>query len=214
MEIGIIGLGKFGFFLGSALISMGHRVVGIDSDTAKVQAAQETLTQVYQANATDSMALTQLGIADLSHVVVSVGQSMEASILIALHLKELQAPHVWVKAVSSDHEKILNRIGIDEVIFPERVAAEELARKLVDPGFLGSLSLGKGIVLRELEVDRWAGKNLITLDLTNKLGIQVVAVRQLGEPEPVFIPSARRELQKGEWLVVIGKDEDIIKAES
>ena len=213
MEIGIIGLGKFGFFLGSALIRMGHRVVGIDSDAAKVQAAQETLTQVYQANATDSTALTQLGIADLSHVVVSVGQSMEASILIALHLKELEATQVWVKAVSTDHEKILNRIGIDQVIFPERVAAEDLARKLVDPGFLDSLSLGAGIVLRELEVNMWAGKNLIALDLTNKLGIQVVAVRQLGQSDLVFIPNPRRELQKGERLVVIGKDEDIIKAE-
>ncbi|MDD4650214.1 MAG: NAD-binding protein, partial [Desulfoplanes sp.] len=112
MEIGIIGLGKFGFFLGSALINMGHRVVGVDSTQAKVQAAQETLTQVYQANATDSIALAQLGIADLSHVIVSVGQSMEASILIALHLKELKAAQIWVKAVSEDHEKILNRIGV------------------------------------------------------------------------------------------------------
>ena len=213
MEIGIIGLGKFGFFLGSALINMGHRVVGVDSDPAKVQAAQETLTQVYQANATDSVALTQLGIADLNHVIVSVGQSMEASILIALHLKELKATQVWVKAVSEDHEKILNRIGIDQVIFPERVAAEELARKLVDPGFLDSLSLGKGIVLRELEVNTWAGQNLIELNLTNKYGIQVVAIKRNGATEPVFIPNPRKELQKGERLVVIGRDEDIVRAE-
>lgn len=214
MEIGIIGLGKFGFFLGSSLVDMGHRVIGVDSDQAKVQAAQETLTQVYTANATDSIALDQLGIAELAQVVVSVGQSMEASILIALHLKELGAKDVWVKAVSEDHEKILKRIGIKHVIFPERVAAEELARKLVDPGFLDSLSLGKDVVLRELEVDKWAGKNLIELNLTNTLKIQVVAVKQVGKREPDFIPDARRPLNKGELLVVLGKDEDIARAEA
>ncbi|GAU09441.1 potassium channel family protein [Desulfoplanes formicivorans] len=214
MEIGIIGLGKFGFFLGSSLVDMGHRVIGVDSDPAKVQAAQETLTQVYTANASDSIALEQLGIADLAQVVVSVGQSMEASILIALHLKELGAKDVWVKAVSEDHEKILKRIGIKHVIFPERVAAEELARKLVDPGFLDSLSLGKDVVLRELEVDKWAGKNLIELNLTNTLKIQVVAVKRVGKREPDFIPDARRPLNKGELLVVLGKDEDIAKAEA
>ncbi|MFA7166812.1 MAG: TrkA family potassium uptake protein, partial [Desulfoplanes sp.] len=204
---------KFGFFLGSALINMGHRVVGVDSTQAKVQAAQETLTQVYQANATDSIALAQLGIADLSHVIVSVGQSMEASILIALHLKELKAAQIWVKAVSEDHEKILNRIGVDHVIFPERVAAEELARKLVDPGFLDALSLGKGIVLRELEVNKWAGQDLIKLNLTNKYGIQVVAIKRNGATEPVFIPNPRSELKKGDRLIVIGRDEDIVKVE-
>jgi trk system potassium uptake protein TrkA len=214
MEIGIIGLGKFGFFLGSSLVEMGHRVIGVDSDQAKVQAAQETLTQVYTANATDSIALEQLGLAELSRVVVSVGQSMEASILIALHLKELGAKDVWVKAVSEDHEKVLKRIGIKHVIFPERVAAEELARKLVDPGFLDSLSLGKDVVLRELEVDKWAGKNLIELNLTNTLKIQVVAVKQVGKREPDFIPDPRRPLNKGELLVVLGKDEDIARAEA
>jgi trk system potassium uptake protein TrkA len=214
MEIGIIGLGKFGFFLGSALVEMGHRVIGIDSVQAKVQAAQETLTQVYQANATDSVALSQLGLADLKHVIVSVGQSMEASILIALHLKELGAEDVWVKAFSEDHEKILRRIGIRHVIFPERVAAEELARKLVDPGFLDSLSLGRDVVLRELEVDKWAGKNLVELNLTNTLRIQVVAVKHLGKREPDFIPDPQRILEKGEHLVVIGKNEDIAEAEA
>jgi trk system potassium uptake protein TrkA len=214
MEIGIIGLGKFGFFLGSALVRMGHRVIGIDSDQAMVQAAQGILTQVYQANATDIVALTQLGLADLKHVIVSVGQSMEASILIALHLKELGAEDVWVKAVSEDHEKILKHIGIKHVTFPERVAAEELARKLVDPGFLDSLSLGQGVVLRELEVDKWAGKNLVELNLTNTLNIQVVAIKQVGNKEPDFIPDPQRLLQKGEHLVVIGKDEDIAAAEA
>ncbi len=214
MEIGIIGLGKFGFFLGLALVEMGHRVVGVDLEQERVQAAQETLTQAYTANATDSAALAQLGFAEFSHVVVSVGQSMEASILIALHLRELGAKEVWVKAVSEDHEKILRRIGTNHVIFPERVAAGDLARKLVDPGFLDSLSLGKGVVLRELEVDAWAGKNLIDLNLTNTLNIQVVAVKRTGKREPEVIPDPRRHLRKGEHLVVLGKDEDIARAEA
>ncbi|MCF8107225.1 MAG: TrkA family potassium uptake protein, partial [Desulfohalobiaceae bacterium] len=140
-EVGVVGLGNFGYYVGKTLVGMGHTVVGVDSNQAKVGQAREILTKVFEADATDKIALQQLGLSEMDNVVVSVGKSMESSLLIALHLKELGDPRLWVKAVSEEHETVLRKLGVEEVVFPERFAAQELARKLVIPGVVDYLSL-------------------------------------------------------------------------
>ena len=206
-EIGVIGLGKFGFCLAETLSQLGSRVIGVDMADARIKIAQEVLAQVYSADATDKAALKQLGFHDLPHVVVSIGDSMESSILITMNLKELGVPKVWVKALSLPHEKILYRLGADYVVFPERFVARQLAHKLAVPGLLNYLTLGDGIVLQEITVDKWAGKPLYELDLPNKHHIQVVAVKRSGEREFSFVPRADTVFEKGDLVVVIGDKE-------
>jgi trk system potassium uptake protein TrkA len=208
-EFGIIGLGNFGYYVGKSLVEMGHTVVGVDIDQAKVRQAQEMLTKVFEANATDKVALEQLGIAEMGNVVVSVGKSMEASILIALHLKEIGAPKVWVKAISEEHEIVLKKLGVEEVVFPERFAAQGLARKLVVPGVVDYLSLAEGVLVRELEVTKWAGKTLRELNLTNTYELQVVAIKPLRKEHFNFIPKADRTLQAGDVLLILGEEEKL-----
>jgi len=214
MEFGIIGLGKFGLSLASSLMHHGQAVVGVDSDPEKVKAASEILTQAYQAEAVDKTALKQLGFGELSEIIVSTGHSMEASILITLFLKELGCKSVTVKAMSRDHEKVLKKVGADSVIFPERYAAEQLAAKLAVPGLIDYLPLGTNVILKELIVERWAGKSLRELNLTNSLGIQVVAVKAVGEKHFVFVPKADSPLQKGDVLAVIGRGENLLDLQS
>jgi len=163
-EFGVVGLGKFGLSLAKSLMHHGQTVVGVDSDPEKVKVASEVLTQAYQAEAVDKVALKQLSLAELPSVIVSTGQSMEASILITLFLKELGCRSVTVKAMSRDHEKVLRKVGADEVIFPERYAAEQLAAKLAVPGLIDYLPLGTNVILKELTVDRWSGKTLRELN--------------------------------------------------
>ena len=208
-EIGIIGLGKFGFFLGSSLMELGHTVLGIDRRQDNIRRAQDVLSYVYEADATDKTALSQLGVADLDEVIISVGQSMEASILIALHLKELGECKLMCKAISEDHEKVLNKIGVDEIVFPERYAAAQLARKLAIPGLIDYLPFGEDVILREVEVKSWKGKSLRDLDLTNKYSIQVVAIKRKGASTFSFVPRARESLEEGDILAVLGNEEDV-----
>ncbi len=208
-EVGIIGLGKFGFYLARSLVDLGHEVVGLDRDTEKVKRAQEVLTQVFEGDATDRTVLLQLGFQDLNHVIISVGHSMEASILIALHLKELGARDIWCKAMSDDHEKILNKIGVDHVIFPERFAAEQLARSLVIPGLIDYLPIGKGVILKEVTVKKWEGKTLKELDLTNRFEVQVIAIKSQNDKEFTFVPKASQKLKRGDVLIIIGKEENL-----
>jgi trk system potassium uptake protein TrkA len=212
-EFGVVGLGKFGLSLAQSLVDRGQTVVGVDSDPEKVKIASEILTQAYQAEAVDKVALQQLGFGELSDVIVSTGHSMEASILITLFLKELGCKSVTVKAMSRDHEKVLRKVGADSVIFPERYAAEQLAAKLAVPGLIDYLPLGHNVLLKELVVSRWAGKTLRELDLTNTFSIQVVAIKAAGEQQFVFVPKASQPLQKGDVLAVIGRGEKLVDLE-
>jgi trk system potassium uptake protein TrkA len=209
-EFGVVGLGKFGLSLAESLMKHGQQVVGVDCDPDKVKAASELLTHAYQAEAVDKTALEQLGFGELPEVIVSTGHSMEASILVTLFLKELGCRNVTVKAISRDHEKVLRKVGAASVIFPERYAAEQLAAKLAVPGLIDYLPLGTNVILKELVVDKWAGKTLRELNLTNTYGIQVVAVRGGEEKQFAFVPKADEPLQKGDTLAVVGQGDKLL----
>ncbi|NJB66770.1 trk system potassium uptake protein TrkA [Desulfobaculum xiamenense] len=210
LEVGVIGLGKFGYFLAQRLMELGHDVVGLDSSPDFVRRAQDNLTRVFQGDGTDRTVLEQLGFQHFSHVVVSVGSAMESSILICLHLKEIGVQSVWVKAVSWEHEKVLTKIGADEVFFPERYGAQQLALRMTHPGLIDYLPFGMGVLIQRLTVDKWDGKTLRELDLTNRFRLQVVAVRHQDVPTFEFLPRADTRLSRGDELVVFVQ-EDMLK---
>ncbi|MDY0307458.1 MAG: TrkA family potassium uptake protein, partial [Desulfovibrionaceae bacterium] len=165
IEIGVVGLGKFGYALAESVKELGHVAVGVDADEAMVRRAQVVLDQVFQADGTDKKVLEQLGFQNLDYVVVSIGKSMEASILVAMNLQELGVKNIWVKAISPEHEKVLKRLGVHFVVFPEQFVARQLAHRMAVPGILDYLPLGEGVLVQEIKVERWAGKSLRDLNL-------------------------------------------------
>ena len=214
LQAGVIGLGKFGFKFGKTLMELGHTVVGIDVDPDNIKRAQHVFSQVFQADATDKTALSQMGVTELSHVLVSVGDSIAASAMISMYLKELGVPVVWVKAINSDHEKLLQKIGVDQVVMPEHLAAKQLANRMAIPGFIEHLPFDKEMVIKELTIDEWAGKTLRDMDLTNRYNIQVIATRPALDNKFKFIPKADQRLEKGDVLVTIGHIEQMEKIQS
>lgn len=209
-EIGVIGLGKFGYSLASALTDLGQDVVGIDINPDNIRRAQDKLAQVYQADATDEKALIQVGFKDLDRVIVSTGESMDASILVVLNLQRLGVEKIWVKAISEAHERALYKLGVPFVVFPEAFIAFQLAHRLVSPGIHDFFGLGTDVVTRDILIDNWHGKTLRELDMTNKYHVQVIAVRPKGEAKFNFVPKADSELHHGDVLVLIGKMEDVM----
>ncbi|MGM0646541.1 MAG: potassium channel family protein [Thermodesulfobacteriota bacterium] len=203
--IGVIGLGKFGVQFAKAMQELGHDVVGIDRHQERVNQAQATLTQAYQADAMDKTALEQMGFADLSHVLVCVGDSIASSSMITYYLKELEVPYVWVKAINADHEQLLRRIGASDVIIPEISAAREIAHRLAMPGFIDYLPFGTDLALQEVIVEKWTGKTLRDLDLTRKHEVQVVALRSANQEKYDIIPHPDTPLHKGDALMLLGK---------
>ncbi len=213
-QIGVIGLGKFGLKFAETLISLGHEVLGVDADNGKVMNARHILTQVYKADAMNGKALEQIRLQDMEYVLISVGNSIAASVMIAMYLKELGVPKVLVKAINKDHEKLLFKIGVDEVIIPEYMAAKQIASRIVVPGFVDYLPFDKSMAVKEFSVRRWAGKNLKDLNLTNRFGIQIIAVRKRGQKTYQYIPMADETFQEGDVLVAIGKIDQLLKIDS
>jgi trk system potassium uptake protein TrkA len=210
LEAGVIGLGKFGLGLGSTLTELGHLVVGVDADPERVRAAQETFSRVYEANGTDMAALTQLRFQDLDVVAVSVGSSMETSILVTLNLQELGIRNIVAKAVSTPHAKVLRKLGVTRVIQPETDVAVHTAYRLHNPGMLDFLPIGRGVLIQELVVDSWEKKNLLELNLRNASEVLVAAVRGVGDSEYRFVPDPKKPFARGDKLLVIGTREAVI----
>lgn len=211
LEIGIIGLGKFGMQMAKTLVQLGHTVVGIDSSELKVQEAQDSLDTVYKADAANLSVLRSLQFQHFDCVVVSVGQAMEQSLTITLNLQELSVPKIWVKATNLEHRKILRRLGVDHAIVPEHDAATMAAHQLSNPGMLDLIPKYGGILVQELTVDNWTGKSLLALKLISEYEVMVIGVRSKDTHEYLFVPPAQTVLQRGDVLIVVGRQASVRK---
>ena len=210
-QVGVIGLGKFGYKFGMTLLNLGHNVLGIDYQKENIDRAKKTFNQVFEADATQKLALEQIGVSDMTHILVSVGNSISASTMISMYLKELSVQNVWVKAIHEDHAKLLKKVGADEVIIPEHLAAEQLAYIIDMPGLIEKLPFDPDMVIREMAVEKLAKKTLREIDLTNQYNTQIIAIKKIGESRYKFIPRANDELSLGDKIIVIGNAEVLSK---
>jgi len=209
-EIAVIGLGKFGYYFAKTLMQLGYRVIGIDHDQTKTQMARDTLSQVYQTDATNITALEQAGLKSVSHVLVSVGDSIASSAMISMYLKEIGVPQVWAKAVSPDHKRLLEKIGVDQVIIPEHMAAVSLASIVAIPGFLQYATFDQDLCFQELVIDKWSGKSVRDLALLDneKKEIKLVAVKKEGADKYDCWFDLDTPFLAGEKIVIIRKSND------
>jgi len=210
-QICVIGLGKFGYKFGVSLINLNHQVIGIDSDNANIQRAKKVFYQVYQADVSQKQALEQIGLSEITHVLVSVGDSISTSAMTTMYLKELNVPNIWVKAINEDHAELLRKIGADEVIIPEHIAAKQLADRIDIPGIIQRLPFDSEMIIREIIIEKLARKTLREIDLTNKLNCQIIAVQKYNESSFRYIPKADDILLKGDIVIVIGRRESLSK---
>lgn len=210
-QVGVIGLGKFGYKFGITMLNLGHKVLGIDCHSENIQRAQKVFTQVFQADATQKRALEQIGIADMTHVLVSVGDSIAASTMISMYLKELRVENVWVKAINGDHAKLLGKIGVDRVVIPEHMAARQLADRIHMPGFIERLPFDSEMIIQEMTIDKFDGKTLRAIDLTNRFNVQVIAIKKAQAAAFKYIPKADGRLNRGDKIVIIGSAEALSK---
>jgi trk system potassium uptake protein TrkA len=206
----VIGLGKFGATAVRSLHERGHEVIAIDRDRNRVQDVRDSCTQAIEANCTDQDTLRALGLQDADAVVVSLGEQMDASILVTLYLKELGLKEIVVKAVSEDHGKILHLIGATEIVHPERDTARRVARGLGLRSIVEYLPLAADSSLVEVQVPaEFLGKTLAELEIRKRYQVLVVAIKR-GEGL-VIATGGDERLLAGDILVLIGKDSDLDK---
>ena len=201
--IAVIGLGRFGTALALELVKTGREVLGIDSDERLVQANAEALTHVVQADSTDEASLRELGITEFDSAVVAIGSDLEASILTASLLLQLEVPEVWAKATSISHGRILEQLGVHHVIFPEMDMGKRVAH-MVSGESLDYIQLDEDFVMAKTEVpDSFDGKTLADMKFRSNHGVTVVATRKQGAS---YMPSFPETiLSTGDVMIVSGR---------
>lgn len=212
MNLAVIGLGQFGTSLALELKTLGHHVTAMDLDPKAVARVQDVVDQAVVADATDRTTLEELGLDLVEAAVISLGQHLGSSILTTLHLKELGVGRIVAKAISPEHEKILKRVGAGEVVYPERDAAQRLARSLADPNLLDFLPIGDEFSVAELAPPAvLVGKTLLELDLRKNYGVNVIAVRELVPERTHLVIAPDYVIKDSDVLVVAGRQEDLAR---
>jgi trk system potassium uptake protein len=202
----VIGLGRLGSAMVGTLVSLGHDVLGIDSDEDIIQdlSAEYPTAHLVSADATDESVLRDLNVASFDGAAVVIGENMAASILATTNVKELGVQFVVARAFGKLHARVLEKIGADRVIEPEREMGTQLARTMASPAVLDYVDLGGDEALIEAEVPKeWVGKSLAELRLSRKSGLTVLAIKPRGGPGT--IPNGDTVLNEGD-VVVVGGD--------
>ena len=219
-QFAVIGLGRFGYNVAETLIKKGYEVLAIDNDEEKIEMVSDFATYAVQCDATDVKALKAVSTQNVDVAVVSIGEDIEASILIVMTLKELGVGQIIAKAVTPIHGRILMNLGVTEVIFPERDAAVRLAHRLIAPNVLEYLELSPGYSIEEIAVpSKIAGKKLKESQIRTLFGVNVIGVKKkvarvvkgIVKTEEILnvSPAGDDVLEKGDILVIVGREEDL-----
>jgi trk system potassium uptake protein TrkA len=221
----VIGLGRFGSSIAKSLSEKKFDVLAIDEDENRVKEMEGTVSQAVVMDATDEKGLKELGVADFDTAIVSMGETIEDSIMITLSLKEMGLRQVIVKAKSELHAKILKRVGADRIVFPEREMAERLADSLASPKIFDFIELSKTHGIIEIvSPKKFVGKTLSGLKLREKYKASVIAIKRkvpYSQPdgstdfkeEVIIGPGGDSELISGDVLILLGSNVVLEKIE-
>ncbi len=211
-EFAVIGLGRFGGSVCRELVDLGMEVMAIDSDEDRVNLFSNIATHAVIADSTDETVLKSLGIRNFDHVIVAIGDDIKASILTTVILKELGVKNVTAKAQDEYHGKVLEKIGADHIVHPERDMGIRIANKIVSHSILDYLELSDEYSIVEIRTNtKIAGKTIVKLNIRAKYGINIVAIKRGNEV--IASPQADDIIKEDDILIIIGADENIDKFE-
>jgi len=211
-EFVVIGLGRFGGSICRELMELGADVLAIDKDEDLVNEYSNIVTHAVVGDSVDESVLKSLGIRNFDHVIVAIGNDIQASILTTLILKEIGVKKVTAKALNDYHAKVLTKIGADQVVHPERDMGKRLAHNLVSSNVLDYLELSDEYSLVELSAsNKIDGYAIIDLNIRVSYGLNIVAIKR--ENGVVVSPQATEVIRKGDILIVIGSNNDINRFE-
>ena len=209
-DIAVIGLGKFGESVARYYAEMGGNVLAIDNNEEKIQEISEVVTYAVKADVTDPDVVRTLGLSNMDVVVVAMTDNMEATIMATIFAKEEGVPLVIVKSRSDLYEKVLNKVGADVVVFPEKEMGNRVARRVAVDNLIELIDLSDDYSIAEVVIpEKWVGKTLVELDIRRKYGINVLAEKKDGKINAKLDPS--EPFVKDTTLIVMGETKIIEK---
>lgn len=220
-QIGIFGLGRFGFGLARRLAELGADVLAVDSDPDKVEAIDPLVSRAVCLDATNEYAVKKLNLEELDLGIVSIGRNIQAGLLVTAVLQKSGLSDLIVRAIDQNQAEILHAMGVSRIISLEKEMANTVAENLLQPGLQRIASITAGHSLAEVKAKQsFVGKTLEQLDFRNTYGVNVVAIKSTesveseGGQERSFVsmndlPSGEDVIKEDDILVVIGSDEKI-----
>jgi len=210
-QFGVIGLGRFGVAIARHLEELGYPVLAIDKDSDLVDSIKDDVSFAEVVEATDPEALDAAGVKNCDTVVVAIGDT-QSNILVSLILEELGITHILAKASSEIHGRVLKKIGIKDVVFPEKDMGIRTANKITSSNILDYISISKEFDIVKYSAQKsLLGKTLRELSLRNKFGITIIAIKR--DTNVIVSPGADEKILRGDLLFLVGKTSEIGKFE-
>lgn len=207
-RVTVIGLGRFGSSLVRNLYEIGYDVIAIDVDQNAVNAVQNTALVAVRTDGTDETALTDLEVDKSDVAIVAQGENLEASILTALILKRIGVPWVIAKAKTDLHGELLDKIGADQIIFPEKDAGRRLAHSLGARVVSDYITLSANVgIAKLLAPEMFIGQTVGDLVGYRQKTINVLVIKRGNNL--INLPSFQETIRQGDELVIVGADKAI-----
>lgn len=221
-KIAVIGMGHFGTHLAVELTHKGAEVLAIDDDLEKLEEIKEKVTHTVRLDTTEETPLRSQGLEEFDAVVVAIGDNFEASLLTVAMLQKIEVKRIIVRAVTAVHERILQHLGVTEIILPAAEAAERLANSLLFENVIDSFALNSEYTIAEVTVpDGFIGRTVEELVLQKRFEISLVTIKRMGKKREFFglrkkemetilgVPLPATRLERGDVLVVFGAKQAI-----
>ena len=206
----VFGLGRYGTSVAKELVENGMEVIAVDAEERIVNDAAAYLPVCKCADVADAEVISRLGIGNIDTVIICMASNLEASVMAVTLCKEAGARTVIAKCSNEMQQKILLRVGADQVVFPEKESGIRLAKNLLSSGFIDMISLSKDVSIVEIDVkEEWRGKNLIELNLRKRYGFNIVAIKK-GEKVNVNI-NPEQVLDAESSLIVVANTSKLAK---
>jgi len=217
----VIGLGRFGRRLAKELTDAGHEIIAIDTREALVERVRDEVALAVCLDATEPEALKSQGVDKVDAAVVAIGEDFEANALATATLKALGVGRVISRASSDIQRRILDRIGADQVIFPEEEMAVRLAGQLANPEIIDHVELSEGHGLVQIRApSAWIDRTLAEIDLRKKYEVNLVAIKrpvkkqtpqgeEVAEDQVLDLPMPHTTIREGDVLVLVGTTESL-----
>jgi trk system potassium uptake protein len=198
----VIGLGRFGSSVAQSLIRLGHDVMGVDTDSDRVQQWADKLTHAVQADATKESVMLQLGAADFSHAIVAIGSDIAASLLTLMVMTELGIKDIWVKALTHEHGQLAKKMGAHHVVMPEADMGERVAH-LVTGRLIDFIEFDDGFAIAKIHAPVMThNKTLTESRVREQFGVTVVGVKRANTD--FQHATAQTAVQPADVLIVSG----------
>lgn len=208
----VIGAGRFGKGVVHTLHESGHNVMVIDKDETLIQQISSEVTEAISADITSESCIKALGVRDFDAVVLAIGFDVQASIMAAILLIENEAKYIVAKAQTDLHGKVLDKIGVNRVVYPERDMAHKIARSLIAPTIIDMIELSDEYSVVEVKApEEMVGKTLIELNLRARYGISVIAFRRNNGGKTNISPIAEDVVEANDIIVAIGENKHLQK---